>query len=69
MNVLCNCRCGRILLHVAAMIGDRQVKWHLAGVTRELPLMRTVRAAYASVLSARLMSLISRPAPTEMRQH
>jgi hypothetical protein len=29
-------RPGRILLHVIAMLGDRQWRWHLAGVVREL---------------------------------
>jgi len=28
-------RIGRICMHVAAMIGDRQVNWHLAGIRRE----------------------------------
>jgi hypothetical protein len=27
--------CGRILLHIAAMIGDGQLQWHCAGIARE----------------------------------
>ncbi len=30
--------CGRILLHVAAMLLDRQVRWHCAGIAREVRL-------------------------------
>jgi hypothetical protein len=36
MNALCNYCLGRICLHVAAMTLDRQLKWHLAGIGREL---------------------------------
>jgi len=36
MSFLCGCRIGRICLHIIAMIGDHQVMWHLAGITREL---------------------------------
>jgi hypothetical protein len=38
VNSLCNYRFGRICLHVAAMTLDRQFKWHLAGIRRELAL-------------------------------
>ena len=36
INLVANYRFGRICLHVAALIADRQVKWHLAGIRREL---------------------------------
>jgi len=36
MNVVANCRFGRICLHIAALIGDHQFKWHLAGIRREM---------------------------------
>jgi len=36
MNVVANYRFGRICLHVAALVVDRQFKWHLAGIRREL---------------------------------
>ena len=29
-------RTGRVLLHVACVMGDRQVIWHLKGIAREL---------------------------------
>jgi hypothetical protein len=32
-------RLGRILLHVLAMLGDRSVRFHAAGIMRELPWM------------------------------
>jgi hypothetical protein len=34
-------RGGRILLHMLAMLGDRCVRFHLAGIGRELPSYRT----------------------------
>jgi hypothetical protein len=36
VNFICNTRVGRICLHVLAMIGDGQAKWHFAGIKREL---------------------------------
>jgi hypothetical protein len=36
MNFVSNCRIGRICLHVAAMLGDHHIKWHMAGIKREL---------------------------------
>jgi hypothetical protein len=36
MNAVANYRLGRICLHVAALVVDRQFKWHLAGIRREL---------------------------------
>jgi hypothetical protein len=47
VNSWCNYRFGRICLHVAAMTLDRQFKWHLAGIRRELAL-RPANAALAS---------------------
>lgn len=38
MNVIASHRFGRICLHVAAMAMDRQIKWHFAGIGRELSL-------------------------------
>ena len=38
MNAMCTYRFGRICLHVAAMALDRQFRWHLAGIGRELAL-------------------------------
>ena len=29
-------RAGRVLLHVACVMGDHQVVWHLKGIAREL---------------------------------
>jgi hypothetical protein len=34
---------GRIVLHLLAMVGDRCVRFHVAGMTRELPWSRTAR--------------------------
>jgi hypothetical protein len=39
VTYMSNYRIGRICLHIAAMIGDRHVKWHLAGIGRELSLV------------------------------
>jgi hypothetical protein len=36
MRTLSTYRVGRICLHVAAMALDRQFKWHLSGIGREL---------------------------------
>jgi hypothetical protein len=36
MRFLASHRIGRVCLHLAAMIADRHVKWHLAGIRREL---------------------------------
>jgi len=36
MNAVASYRFGRICLHVAALVVDRQFKWHLAGIRREL---------------------------------
>jgi hypothetical protein len=40
-NHLAASRGGRILLHMLAMLGDRCVRFHLAGIRRELPSYRT----------------------------
>lgn len=36
MEKLSLTRLGRILLHLIAMLGDRQVIWHLHGIQREV---------------------------------
>jgi hypothetical protein len=36
MNHLGNSRAGRVLLHLLAMLGDREVTFHAAGIRREL---------------------------------
>ena len=33
---LATCRIGRVLLHLTALVRDHQLRWHLAGVLREL---------------------------------
>jgi len=38
MATLAHSRPGRILLHVLAMLGDRAVRFHAAGILRELAL-------------------------------
>jgi hypothetical protein len=35
MNTLSHYRAGRILLHLLAMMGDRCVRFHVAGILRE----------------------------------
>jgi len=35
---------GRIVLHVIAMLGDGQVRWHCAGIARELTALQPVLA-------------------------
>ena len=37
MTTLARFRVGRILLHLRAMLGDRCVRFHVAGIIRELP--------------------------------
>jgi hypothetical protein len=37
MTTLARLRVGRILLHLLAMLGDRCVRFHVAGIIRELP--------------------------------
>jgi hypothetical protein len=37
MRSLARFRLGRILLHALAMLGDREVRFHAAGIMRELP--------------------------------
>jgi hypothetical protein len=49
MATLAQFRVGRILLHLLAMLGDRSVRFHVAGIMRELP-----RVAAAASLPARL---------------
>jgi hypothetical protein len=39
MTTLARLRVGRILLHLLAMLGDRCVRFHVAGMLRELPLV------------------------------
>ena len=40
MTILSRFRFGRILLHLLAMLGDRSVRFHVAGISRELPWSR-----------------------------
>lgn len=35
MNALATSRLGRIVLHLIALCGDREVRFHLAGIKRE----------------------------------
>lgn len=35
MTDLTTTRPGRVLLHLAAMVGDHQIRWHWAGICRE----------------------------------
>lgn len=35
--VMAESRLGRVALHLIAMCGDREVRFHLAGIRRELP--------------------------------
>lgn len=36
MSALANSRIGRVALHLIALCGDREVRFHLAGIKREL---------------------------------
>ncbi|SPJ18339.1 hypothetical protein SBBP2_710001 [Burkholderiales bacterium] len=57
MLTLSRFRHGRILLHLVAMLGDRCIRFHVAGVVRELP---WVAEAPTLILQARtrLMSAL-----------
>jgi len=37
MLTLARFRLGRVLLHLLAMLGDRCIRFHVAGIMRELP--------------------------------
>lgn len=36
MNLIANYRAGRVFLHIVAAIGDHQIRFHLAGIAREI---------------------------------
>jgi hypothetical protein len=55
MGTLAQFRVGRILLHLLAMLGDRSVRFHVAGIVRELP-----RFATALTLPGRLRRRVFR---------
>jgi hypothetical protein len=46
MTNLAHFSVGRILLHLLAMLGDRCVRFHLAGIIRELPTIATAPAIF-----------------------
>jgi len=50
MNTLAQSSVGRILLHLLAMLGDRCVRFHVAGILRELPWI-----AATATLTSRLL--------------
>jgi len=47
MTTLARFAGGRILLHLLAMLGDRCVRFHLAGILRELPAATALPALLA----------------------
>jgi hypothetical protein len=47
-------RVGRILLHLLAMLGDRCVRFHVAGILRELP---SVSAALTEIGGRQLTAI------------
>jgi hypothetical protein len=49
---------GRILLHVLAMLGDRCVRFHLAGIIRELPLVATAPAMFTRMRTRLIDALV-----------
>ena len=57
ISFLASHRIGRVCLHLAAMIADHQVKWHLAGIGRELSFV-----SLSAVFSDRFQA--DRPLPT-----
>jgi hypothetical protein len=54
MTILAHFCVGRILLHLLAMLGDRCVRFHVAGIMRELP-----RVAAALTLPARVRTRLT----------
>jgi len=59
MTTLARLRAGRILLHFLAMLGDRCIRFHVAGILREL-----VWLAAALMLLTRMRTrLIGAPGP------
>jgi hypothetical protein len=58
MSTLAHFRVGRILLHLLAMLGDRCVRFHVAGIMRELPWV-TAAATLPARMRARLMGALA----------
>jgi hypothetical protein len=58
MSTLAHFRVGRILLHLLAMLGDRCVRFHVAGIMRELPWV-TAAPALPARMRARLMGALA----------
>ena len=70
MVPLANFGVGRILLHLRAMLGDRCVRFHVAGIIRELPwiaaaltLLTQTRTRLLGALLLYLAKPIKRPSP------
>jgi hypothetical protein len=58
MTTLAHFRVGRILLHLLAMLGDRCVRFHAAGIMRELTWVEAA-ASLPSRMRARLMGALA----------
>jgi hypothetical protein len=54
MTTLAQFGCGRILLHLLAMLGDRCVRFHFAGIVRELPSVAAALTLFARLRTGRL---------------
>lgn len=58
MTTLARLRVGRILLHLLAMLGDRCVRFHFAGILRELPWVRTTLTLLAQMRTCLVAALV-----------
>ena len=62
MTILMRFSTGRILLHLLAMSGDRSVRFHVAGIVRELStITAAVRTGTRARLIGRLVRYLSQP--------
>lgn len=61
LATLARCSAGRIALHLLAMAGDRCIRFHLAGILRELAIINGCIARWRATLSAALARYLSEP--------
>src|SRR6266446_5473195 len=70
MTTLARFPVGRILLHLLAMLGDRCVRFHFAGIVREISPVAAAPALLAQVcvrVIGRLVRYFARPISTALR--
>jgi hypothetical protein len=58
MTILARFSVGRILLHLLAMLGDRCVRFHVAGIVRELSCVAAALTLLFTRIRARLIDAV-----------